>query len=166
MRPLRIDLVPSTAWWSNVRSQVTRSQWEKCKRFARAQANGKCAICKKGSPRPLETHEIWAYDDEHQIQTLAELVAICYSCHRVLHIGRSETVYPATEVFRLKLHMAEVNRWVGMDAQERVEAAIANAYAIWSIRSTWQWGLDVSLLTDVGIDLPRYAWGPHERVTV
>ena len=28
-----------------------------------------------------------------------------------------------------------------------------------------EWGLDVSYLKEIGVELPQYVWGPVERVT-
>lgn len=160
---LRIELVPSTAWWSNVRSQVTRSQWQKCKKFVGERSGYKCEICGgKGRKHPIECHELWQYDDENQIQTLVGLIALCPDCHRCIHMGRTMSVSSQLEIYRLKLHMMTVNGW---PVSRQVDEAYDNALAIWSIRSSWQWGLDVSYLQELGIRLPRYTWEPAERVT-
>lgn len=48
-------------------------------------------ICGRAVSR-LEAHERWAYDEETQTQSLADVVAICRDCHAVIHIGRTQLV--------------------------------------------------------------------------
>lgn len=46
-------------------------------------------IC--GAPtRRLEAHERWDYDEKNAVQKLADVVAVCHSCHEVIHIGRTQ----------------------------------------------------------------------------
>ena len=45
-------------------------------------------ICGKDEKR-LEAHERWTYDEENAVQRLDEVVAVCKSCHEVIHIGRT-----------------------------------------------------------------------------
>ena len=37
----------------------------------------------------LEAHERWSYDEEKGIQKLETVIAVCRSCHEVIHIGRT-----------------------------------------------------------------------------
>ena len=157
---LTFELVPQTCWWSNVRSQVTKAQWEKCKKFVKARSNSRCEICGgAGRKWAVECHEIWEYDDERQIQTLVGLIALCPTCHKAKHIGRTLEVYPIAEVDRVLDHVQQINNW----SRLTVERAIQNTWAIWSIRSEWEWDLDVSWLASIGVELPRYVWSREER---
>lgn len=46
-------------------------------------------IC--GAPaKRLEAHEQWSYDEQNHIQKLENVVAVCKSCHEVIHIGRTQ----------------------------------------------------------------------------
>ena len=68
---LTIELVPSTAWYSNVRSNVTSSQWDVLRKECYKNAGYKCEVCGgKGPKHPVECHEIWEYNDESFTQTL------------------------------------------------------------------------------------------------
>jgi len=159
---LEFELVPSTCWWSNVRSQVTKAQWEVCKDFVKKRSGSKCEICGGvGSMWAVECHEIWEYDDEAQVQTLVGLIALCPTCHAAKHIGRTMEVYTEREKERVYAHVQRVNNW------DRIllVKAIQNAFAIWSIRSDWQWSLDVSYLKELGLVLPQYVWDAQERIT-
>lgn len=46
-------------------------------------------ICGKPTTR-LEAHEQWEYNEETQVQKLKNVIAICKSCHEVIHIGRTQ----------------------------------------------------------------------------
>lgn len=86
---LGFELVPDSCWYSNLRSILSPAQWDVVRKEAYSRAGGKCMIC--GAPcLRLEAHERWEYDDKNKIQKLADVVAICKSCHEVIHIGRTQ----------------------------------------------------------------------------
>jgi hypothetical protein len=119
---LSIELVPSTAWWSNVRSNVSRADWEKCKRFVRARSGDRCEVCGgRGRRWPVECHEIWHYDDENEIQTLVGLIALCPSCHEVKHIGRAMAM---GNLERAIDHLCRVNGWQPEHAGTYIDAPV------------------------------------------
>ena len=56
---LTIELVPKTSWYSNVRSNVSRSQWDKLRKKCYLNADYKCEVCgdtgiKQGFKWPVE----------------------------------------------------------------------------------------------------------------
>lgn len=148
---LTIELVPATAWWSNVRSNVTSTEWSKCKRYSRAKTpGGACIICGGVGPRyPSEAHEIWHYDDARGIQTLIDIWPLCPLCHQVKHLGRTRMHATPRQWARVIGHLQRVNAWPDW----KVEKAVQLAFEIWELRSQTQWKLDVSFLTTIGIDL-------------
>ena len=85
---LNFELVPDSCWYSNLRSILSPAQWDIVRRDAYARANGKCMICGAPTSR-LEAHERWVYDEENRVQKLDTVVAVCRSCHEVIHIGRT-----------------------------------------------------------------------------
>jgi hypothetical protein len=58
---LEIDLVPSTAWYSNLRNKIPLKEWDRIRKKSYLDADHKCAIC--GAEGRLNCHEIWEYDD-------------------------------------------------------------------------------------------------------
>ena len=86
---LEFELVPDSCWYSNLRSILTPAQWDVVRRDAYARAEGHCMICKAPASR-LEAHERWSYDEQRGIQKLETVVAVCKSCHEVIHIGRTQ----------------------------------------------------------------------------
>lgn len=148
---LEIELVPKTCWWSNVRSNITPSEWEKCKRFVKERSGDRCEICGgKGARWPVECHEIWDYTLEGpnlHIQRLVGLEALCPRCHEVKHIGRAIATGNGPRAIE---HLARVN---GISLEDSEEHAM-EAYYVWEERSKHPWKLDVSFLALLGIDVP------------
>ena len=83
---LNFELVPDSCWYSNLRSILSPAQWDIVRREAYREANGKCMICGEPATR-LEAHEKWSYDEENAVQKLETVIAVCKSCHEVIHIG-------------------------------------------------------------------------------
>lgn len=86
---LNFELVPDSCWYSNLRSILSPAQWDVVRKDAYARAGGKCMIC-GATQRRLEAHERWEYDEKACVQKLADVVAVCHSCHEVIHIGRTQ----------------------------------------------------------------------------
>ncbi len=85
---LNFELVPDSCWHSNLRSILTPAQWNAVRFAAYKRADGSCAICGAATNR-LEAHEQWSYDENTCTQKLTGVIAICKSCHEVIHIGRT-----------------------------------------------------------------------------
>ena len=82
---LTIELVPKTSWYSNVRSNVTTSVWDKIRRECYSKANNVCEICSstgksQGFKHNVECHEKWEYNDTNKTQKLIGLIALCPLC--------------------------------------------------------------------------------------
>lgn len=154
---LTIELVPSTCWFSNARSILSPSDWEKCKRFVRQRSGDRCEICGGRGPRwPVECHEVWRYDLPSETQFLDGLIALCPDCHQVKHIGFAQIKGREVEALR---HLAEVNAWSYVQAAQYV----ADSFELWRARSTVYWALDISWLGTIGIDWERYATKARDR---
>lgn len=146
MSRLSIELVPATCWYTNVRSNVSRKDWERCKDFVKERSGRRCEICGGvGSRYPVDCHEIWAYDDERQVQTLVGLIALCPACHEVKHLGRAMRLGNGD---RAIAHLCRVNGW----SPTRAEAYCMKVFQIWRLRSQMQWTLDISYLKQLGIE--------------
>jgi hypothetical protein len=148
---LTIELVPSTCWFSNVRSEVPPKEWDRLRKECYKKANFCCEVCgengkQQGYKHPVECHEIWDYDDENKIQTLGGLIALCPRCHQVKHIGRTTIIGRQAEAFA---HMEKINNWSHKD----VVNYVANAFMEHNWRSQFNWSLDIGILTEVfGVD--------------
>lgn len=137
---LGIELVPSSTWSWNLRSELSSGEWDKLRKSVYQRANYCCEVCGgKGSKHPVECHERWRYDDLRHIQTLVGLEALCPKCHMVRHIGLT---------FKRGLghvalaHLVKIN---GCTLRE-AENMVTEAFAVWQLRSTHEWKLDTSWL--------------------
>ena len=148
MQPkLTIELVPSTCWFTNLRSELSKQQWDTLRKATYRKANYRCEVCDgKGNKHPVECHEIWHYDDENYIQALKGLIALCPACHQVKHIGLAKLRGKGEEAAN---HLKKVNGWNNLQAQQY----ILEAFQIWNERSKYQWQLDLTWLEKQGITL-------------
>lgn len=148
---LTVELVPTTCWYSNVRSNVRPSTWDRLQREVGIRNSYRCEICGgRGPNHPIEAHEEWSYDDHRQVQRLAQLVALCPNCHSVKHIGHA---MQQGDIQKALAWLTSVNKITPSQAAQYV----VHAFKIHAIRSQFQWSLDVSHLhNQYGVKLDRY----------
>ena len=91
---LFVDLVPYSCWFTNVRSCVTDTDWERLRRPVVRRAGHRCEACGAAEDRTagggLDVHERWDYDDATGVQALRRLLALCRACHESTHYGLAE----------------------------------------------------------------------------
>lgn len=133
MAKLNINMVPQTSWFTNLRSQLKRSDWDWIRRAVYARADNVCEICGGiGRKWPVECHEEWEYDDDSGKQTLVGLAALCPDCHRVQHAGLAQINNETDLVIR---QLMKVNKWSRRQALMHHNAAFEE----WSRRSLMKW---------------------------
>ena len=152
---IHVELVPKSCFFTNVRSQVSKDDWDILRRQTYKKANYRCEVC--GAAGRQEAHEIWHYDDKKLIQKLFKLVSLCNACHRVYHLGFAEVSGKLPQAMK---RLAKLNSWSSEETQMYVEAV----FEIFYNRSQKQWKLDISLLDKLGIKYSLIR--PHERVMV
>ncbi|AGO60578.1 hypothetical protein [Ferroplasma acidarmanus] len=142
---LYVDLIPSSCWFSNVRSLVSYADWRIIRNKVISRAEYKCEIC--GSEEmPLHCHERWDFNDKTQTQTLKRLMCICPACHDTTHFGRSQITGHGKTAIK---HLEDVNKWNITETKSH----ISNAFALWKARSKMEWNLDISIITNAGISV-------------
>lgn len=145
---LFVDLVPSSCWFTNVRSCVDQRDWEQLRRMVVDRAARRCEACGQGQEaaegRWLEVHERWAYDEKTAVQSLRRLICLCTCCHSATHMGLAGLKGIAAEA---KAHLAAVNRWTPHQVEEHISAA----FALFSLRSRKEWSLDLRILESAGV---------------
>lgn len=142
---LQIELVPNGCWYTNVRSNVTKRQWDTIRKDIYQKAGYLCEICGGiGSRHPVECHEIWSYDIPTRIQKLEKLEALCPLCHEVKHFG-----FASERGFRLRAlrRFSKINDISLEEAEEIIHVVLQQ----WQERSLLDWTLDISLLKKYGI---------------
>jgi len=148
---LTIELIPSTTWYDNVRSKVTKEEWDSIKRLVSKRANHVCEICGgKGWQHPTENHEIWEYIEtkDKNIQKLKGLIALCPACHEVKHMGLAQKRGRLAQAIK---HISKVNSWSEDDSITYAEAM----FEIWATRSGKIWEVDISELEKIIEELKR-----------
>lgn len=137
---LSIELVPRTCWFSNVRSCVSKKDWDKLRKKTYQAAGHKCEICGgKGKRWPVECHEVWQYDDSNKTQTLERMIALCPSCHEVKHIGLAQI---KGRMMHAVKHLMKVNKIT----EDEADDYLTKVFNQWRKRSTHNWKLDLSFL--------------------
>lgn len=145
---LFVDLVPSSCWFTNVRSCVSQQDWERLRRPVLRRAGHRCEIC--GAPEDrarqqwLDVHERWHYEDRSGVQTLRRLLTVCKPCHLATHFGFAQVKGREDEA---RAQLAAVTRQSRAQIADHVE----HAFAVWDRRSRRVWELDLRILTGVGI---------------
>lgn len=149
---LFVDLVPSSCWFTNVRSCVVPRDWERLRRMITERAARRCEICggteDRTERRWLEAHERWSYDTASGTQSLRRLICLCTDCHTATHFGLAQ-IRGAAEA--ATTHLQRVTGMSAADVDEHVQAA----FELWHWRSARTWDLDLSVLTDAGIAVQR-----------
>lgn len=137
---LEIELVPQTAWYSNLRKKISKPEWDKIRKQAYKDSGNKCAIC--GAEGRLNCHEVWSYDDKKQIQILKGFVALCSDCHWIKHIGLAgiQASKGLLDMDKLINHFMKVN---GVD-KKTFDAHRENSFVMWRVRSQHEWKTDLS----------------------
>lgn len=147
---LTVELIPETCWFSNVRSSITRFEWDKIKKQVSSAAWDCCEICGGVGPRhPVECHEVWNYNDETKVQKLVRMIALCPACHQVKHIGFAITQNRGEQA---RTHLMQVNGW----SLKKANAYILKSFEIWKKRSQHDWTLNINVLIDYDIDIQKF----------
>ncbi|GGL48385.1 DUF5710 domain-containing protein [Planomonospora parontospora] len=159
---LFVDLVPSSCWFTNVRSCVDERDWERLRRMITRRAGHRCEACGRGEDRAtgrwLEAHERWAYDPATRTQTLKRLLCLCTDCHMATHMGLADIQGKGAQA---RAHLQAVTGMSSIRARAHIDAAFTQ----WRTRSAATWRLDLSILTDAGVTLappPEAAARTHQ----
>lgn len=142
--PLTIELVPETSWFTNVRSNISRSEWDVIRKKCYKKANHKCEICGdighfQGFTHKVEAHEIWEFDDKNHTQKLIGLIALCPKCHKTKHVGLASVKGEEKIVIDQLIKVNEMSK-------AEVVKYIEEAFKLWTERSKIDWKVDISYL--------------------
>lgn len=143
---LTIELVPKTAWYSNVRSNVTANKWDAIRKKSYSIANNKCEICgdvgkNQGVKHNVECHEIWQYNDKNKEQKLIGLISLCPFCHKTKHVGLAQIKGEEEIVIK---QLIKVNKMTRQEAKNYIRTV----FETWRERSKYEWKLDITMLDD------------------
>lgn len=137
---LKIDLVPRTSFYDNLRKVVTKEVWDKLRKQTYSKYKVTCGICGvKGVV--LDCHEIWSYDEAMTIQKLDGLIALCKQCHQIKHYGYSNILAQQgkLDLVVLNKHFMKVNKC----SEEVLNNHIDKSFEVWRKRSEKQWTINL-----------------------
>jgi len=138
---LTIELVPKNNWYINVRSEVSKEEWDILRRESYREANYVCEVCGgKGEKHPVECHEVWDYQEKNHIQKLIRLISLCPLCHKVKHIGRTQVMGEYDIALK---HLRKVNKMTKKEAENYIK----EAFNLWGKRNNYDWKLDLTFLS-------------------
>jgi hypothetical protein len=143
---LTSELVPKTSWYSNVRSNVSKSEWDRIRKKSYKQYNNVCGICgdsgkNQGYNHAVECHEIFEYDDVSKIQKLTQLISLCPKCHKCKHPGLASINGETQLVISQLMKINEVS-------EKEAESYLETCFEIWRKRSEHEWKLDITYLEE------------------
>lgn len=140
--PLTIELNPKTCFIENIKSHVSKEEWDVIRKRVYSDAGHRCEICNGRGPRwPVECHEHWDYNDLNRTKTLVKMVALCPACHRAKHIARYASFGQLADVMR---HVEMVNRW----SEKESEVYLKRQVELWKERSEHRWKVNLDVLQD------------------
>ena len=136
---LGFEIIPTSVWGYNLRSELSKQAWDYIRKDAYEKANGKCTICGAYRKR-LEAHERWEFDISTKTQKLKDVIAVCHSCHSVIHIGRTQAI---GEEDKAIIHFKKVN---GVDYSVYINALKRANEENLKLSTIDDWVLDLSYL--------------------
>lgn len=156
---LTIELVPESCWCSNLRSMLKPFQWDMLRQNVYREAKHICEICGGvGTRHPVECHEVWSYNDMINVQKLEKLISICPQCHFVKHIGL--TYHRGQEYGEIAYkRFQDINELSDNEAKLFCDFVSHQ----WRQRSLKDWKLDISLLSELNIDIQQTKFSQLDR---
>lgn len=141
---LPIEMIPKSSWNQNLRSLLSKKEWDIIRKHSYERAGGRCDVC--GIAEKLHCHEVWQFDDEQLIQYLVGLEAICNLCHMCHHIGFAITQsYKGLYNFeKVKKHSMYIN---GIN-EEQFNQYLLKETDVWVERSKKEWSIDIGYLQE------------------
>lgn len=152
---LYVDLVPTSAWLTNLQAELSGLEWRLCSAFVMVRADHRCEACGARNGR-MDCHERWSFDEVAGVQRLTSLQALCSWCHQATHIGSAQ----GRAQFRFAAaHMSRVNGWTDAQFRDHLEHALD----ICRRRSDRAWMVDARHLLIVPISWSERTRGFVER---
>jgi hypothetical protein len=147
---LSIELVPRSCFYSNLRSNLSKQDWDFLRTECYTRAGYVCEICGgRGNRHAVECHEIWEYDDINYVQTLVGLIALCPKCHKAKHMALAREMGWHHEA---EHHLCVINKW----DRKTLQTYLDEVFDLFEQRSRHPWQLDISWLEGKGVCIPDH----------
>lgn len=138
------DLIPSSAWFVNLRTAIPASQWKELSAYVRHRHQDHCEMC--GSDKRMEAHERWLFDEKTRKQSLVRIMCLCKMCHLSVHIGVASQLGFREEI---ENHIFSITGWGKNDLSKHLK----DAREKWKTLSRTSWNMDVSIVQNAGITM-------------
>lgn len=147
--PIHSSMVPKKTWWFNPRKLLRKEKWDQIRRATYRKANYKCEFCEKKNIT-LHCHEHWEYNYEEAKQVLVDLIALCYECHMLQHLGMAGILSSQGKLDPIKLqtHWLNITKLSLNDYEIQTELA----WEVWRLRNQFKW--QVTYKNDTPITSP------------
>lgn len=139
-----VDLVPSGAWFTNLRAAMPLAQWKALSAYVRYRSQNRCEMC--GSDLRLEAHERWQFDADARTQKLMRIMCLCKNCHLSVHIGVASKMGIRQEI---EAHILSITGW----SKDEFSKHVKEAREQWGALIGKSWKMDLSLAENAGITL-------------
>ena len=157
---LFVDMIPKTSWFSNVRSLIHPSDWDRVRNHIYNRVNHICECCNNNTKEThtrLDAHERWSFDNETKIQKLVRLVALCEFCHQTTHFGLAGIQGKTEEA---KTHLNNVRLFT----EDECGQHLTNASKLFKERCKVKWEIDITIITSNGIKMATNVMSNSNRV--
>ena len=139
MKKLKINSepIPKSMHYVNLRSELSKEEWNFIKKLVYKRANYRCEICGQIGPKwPVEAHEIWKYDEKNGIMKLDKIMALCPDCHLSHHLGFAQIKGKYEQAIN---HLKEINNFT----EKELEIYLDKLWKDWERRNKINWKLDI-----------------------
>lgn len=137
------QLVPSSAWNSNLRTILSAAGWRKLREKVLSKHGTNCSYC-GSTPRSLDCHEIWSYAIEDGASTgkqkLVKILPLCKACHMVCHIGFWSMQGKHDQVVAHMMRIRKISK-------NEATAEISAAFQVFDKLSRFEWALDIEAVS-------------------
>lgn len=137
----KICLIPQTAWNKNLRSYLTKTQWDNIRNKVYAEHNWHCQICNcqggNGKKHAVECHEQWVFENGEV--KLVGLMCLCPPCHEFHHPGLAEK---NGNLGRAIKQFMKVNG----TSYDQTITYLKSEFSLWRERSQKEWLLNIDYL--------------------
>lgn len=137
---LKIELVPGSSWYDNLRKFLSQSDWRKIREEVCSGYEWRCGIC--GAKGRLFCHEVWEYDDRRHIQKLVGLISLCGMCHLIKHWGFAGILAAEGKLKISKEGLIRHFMKVNHCDKKTFEEHLKEAFEEHSKRSQYKWRVD------------------------
>lgn len=142
-RKIYLQLIPRTAWNSNLRTLLGNGYWNLISAKVRKDANYTCAYCGEYHPEKYgtEAHEEWEWDLNNGIQKLKAIKCVCKKCHMTVHPGCNQVKGIFTDE-EIRDNYAEIN---GITDEKEVSLDFYAAKNYHILTSCFDWKIEEGL---------------------